>query len=82
MSGDCKPEQLPSTMADDEEPKQALECQGRASAWLRRKVPQGLCDGGPRRRIMYLLTIFGNDTRRSAESAFALPEIHFAWRGR
>ena len=28
------------------------------------------------------LTIFGNDTRRYAESAFALPEIHFAWRGR
>jgi len=91
MSGDCKPEQLSSAMADDEEPNRRSNARvgttqrsiaAIASAWLRMKVPQGLCDGGPRRRIMYLLTIFGNDTGRCAESAFALTEIHFAWRGR
>jgi hypothetical protein len=59
-----KPEQLSSTVAHDEKRKQTLECQRRNHAEIDRSdsfrtVAQEcpLCDGGPRRRIMYLETV-------------------------
>ena len=52
-------------MTHDKKRKQALECQSwnharsiaaMAFAWSRKNVRQ-VCDGGPRRRIMYLETV-------------------------